>query len=204
MSEKTGVTNIGVEELLEDYLSKYGDKGKLVLLAAVEAMRDLERRGEYSRLGDFDYRTLKEALEGLGGGVSPSIYLRALERDYGLIAQTYRSTRQQWWSFTDRVAVLKWYERVSGRSADEPEMKAILAKYRALKPEGALARLESMLHKRSLSPMEQKELKEFIFSDLDKFLAVLSEMKKHGEVFEREAGILSRVIDLAYRLASRL
>ena len=204
MSENINVTSIGVQELIDDFLARYGEKGRAVLLAAVEAMIEIQRRSEYTRLGDFDYKTLKEMLERLGGGVNPTNYLRALEREYGIVNQTYRSTRQQWWSFANKEAILSWYERQTGKPSDDPVVKVLVVKYRVLKPEEKLSRLEALSRKPSLSPVEQKEIMDFVFNELDKVLLVLNEIKKYGDVFRNEINVLSRIIDLAYQLSSKI
>jgi len=204
LSENINVTSIGVQELIDDFLARYGEKGRAVLLAAVEAMIEIQRRSEYTRLGDFDYKTLKEMLERLGGGVNPTNYLRALEREYGIVNQTYRSTRQQWWSFANKEAILSWYERQTGKPSDDPVVKVLVVKYRVLKPEEKLSRLEALSRKPSLSPVEQKEIMDFVFNELDKVLLVLNEIKKYGDVFRNEINVLSRIIDLAYQLSSKI
>ncbi|MEM1605583.1 MAG: hypothetical protein QW604_03785 [Fervidicoccaceae archaeon] len=204
MSENINVTSIGVQELIDDFLARYGEKGRAVLLAAVEAMIEIQRRSEYTRLGDFDYKTLKEMLERLGGGVNPTNYLRALEREYGIVNQTYRSTRQQWWSFANKEAILSWYERQTGKPSDDPVVKVLVVKYRVLKPEEKLSRLEALSRKPSLSLVEQKEIMDFVFNELDKVLLVLNEIKKYGDVFRNEVNVLSRIIDLAYQLSSKI
>jgi hypothetical protein len=204
LSENINVTSIGVQELIDDFLARYGEKGRAILLAAVEAMIEIQRRSEYTRLGDFDYKTLKEMLERLGGGVNPNNYLRALEREYGIVNQTYRSTRQQWWSFANKEAILSWYERQVGKLSDDPVVKVLVVKYRVLKPEEKLSRLEALSRKQSLSLVEQKEILDFVFNELDKVLLVLNEIKKYGDVFKNEVKVLSRIIDLAYQLSSRI
>lgn len=204
LSENINVTSIGVQELIDDFLARYGEKGRAVLLAAVEAMIEIQRRSEYTRLGDFDYKTLKEMLERLGGGVNPTNYLRALEREYGIVNQTYRSTRQQWWSFANKEAILSWYERQVGKPSDDPVVKVLVVKYRVLKPEEKLSRLEALSRKPSLSLVEQKEIMDFVFNELDKVLLVLNEIKKYGDVFRNEVNVLSRIIDLAYQLSSKI
>lgn len=204
MSENINVTSIGVQELIDDFLARYGEKGRAVLLAAVEAMIEIQRRNEYTKLGDFDYKTLKEMLERLGGGVNPTNYLRALEREYGIVNQTYRSTRQQWWSFANKEAILSWYERQVGKPSDDPVVKVLVVKYRVLKPEEKLSRLEALSRKPSLSLVEQKEIMDFVFNELDKVLLVLNEIKKYGDVFRNEVNVLSRIIDLAYQLSSKI
>jgi hypothetical protein len=203
LSENINVTSIGVQELIDDFLAKYGEKGRAVLLAAVEAMIEIQRKSEYTRLGDFDYKTLKEMLERLGG-VNPTNYLRALEREYGIVNQTYRSTRQQWWSFANKEAILSWYERQVGKPSDDPVVKVLIVKYRVLKPEEKLSRLEALLRKQSLSLVEQKEIMDFVFNELDKVLLVLNEIRKYGDVFRNEVNVLSRIIDLAYQLSSKI
>ncbi|MEM3977970.1 MAG: hypothetical protein QXK87_02750 [Fervidicoccaceae archaeon] len=196
MSENINVTSIGVQELIDDFLARYGEKGRAVLLAAVEAMIEIQRRSEY--------KTLKEMLERLGGGVNPTNYLRALEREYGIVNQTYRSTRQQWWSFANKEAILSWYERQTGKPSDDPVVKVLVVKYRVLKPEEKLSRLEALSRKPSLSLVEQKEIMDFVFNELDKVLLVLNEIKKYGDVFRNEVNVLSRIIDLAYQLSSKI
>jgi hypothetical protein len=204
LSENINVTSIGVQELIDDFLARYGEKGRAVLLAAVEAMIEIQRRSEYTRLGDFDYKTLKEMLERLGGGVNPTNYLRALEREYGIVNQTYKSTRQQWWSFANKEAILSWYERQTSKPSDDPVVKVLVVKYRVLKPEEKLSRLEALSRKPSLLLVEQKEIMDFVFNELDKVLLVLNEIKKYGDVFRNEVNVLSRIIDLAYQLSSKI
>jgi hypothetical protein len=53
-------------------------------------------------------------------------------------------------------------------------------------------------------PVEQKEIMDFVFNELDKVLLVLNEIRKYGDVFRNEVNVLSRIIDLAYQLSSKI
>jgi len=204
LPEERAVASISVRELLEDYVGRYGSKGEAVLIAAVRAALELDEKNPFGRLGDFDYKTLKEALAALGETVKPHPYLRALEREYGLITQTYRSTKQQWWSFADRQTLFTWYEERRGRALEDPSLKVLLAKYRVLRPRAWLKRLEELSRKGRLSPSEQRELEEFAFAYLDKVASVLREMKERGDTFREEIEVLERLVDLAYKVSQML
>lgn len=190
-------------DLINDYVSKYGERGKAVLLCAIEAMLE-EDRTRANKLGDFDYRGVKGALARRGMGFRLHTYLRALEREYGLIHQTYKSSKQNWWAFTDRELVIKWYEEERERLLIEPRIKALLAKFKLLKADDVLRRFERLASKGVLSDMERRDIREFAFNSLDSAVTLLEEMEKYGEVFDKEIAVIKRLIDIIYLLSSKV
>ena len=106
---KGAPAGVGVRERLLEFLANYGERGLAVVRAAVEAA--LAGRGSPGvRLGDFSYREVVARLRSWGLDYNPSMLLRILERDYGVIETTYRSSNQHWWRFLDLNAVLSHAE----------------------------------------------------------------------------------------------
>lgn len=199
---ETKAARLSGRDLVKDFVERYGDRGAAVLAAAVEAMLELNERG-IGALGDFDYRTLKEKLRERGESLNPARILDALEKEYGLVTLTYKSSKQRWWSFADRELVLGWYEGEAGRIPQDLASKVLLAKYKVLRPEDRLRRLEELRRRPALSLLEEQEVKSFVLGELGVFLELYEELRKHGDRFAKETGILARVIELAYVLASR-
>lgn len=191
-------------DLVRDYVAKYGERGKAVLMSAVEAMLENEKESHRNRLGDFDYRTMKIVLTRRKVSLKPHVYLRVLEREYGIITQTYRSSKQEWWAFTDRNIVLKWYNEEREREIVDPEMKTLISKYKFLKIDETLRKFENYASKSELTVLEEEEVRRYVFSYLDAVVSLLKEMKKYGEVFEKESSSLQRLVDVIYELANKI
>ena len=78
---------------LAEFLLKYGDKAG----ALIEAIREASLRNDNPDAGDFSYKQIMEILDSKGYAFDPKNLLRILEKDYGLIVTSFRTSSQLWW-----------------------------------------------------------------------------------------------------------
>ncbi len=98
---------IGVRERVLEFLAKYGEKGYLVLKAAVEAAISGRGQRRGLRLGDFSYREVVAKLKEYGVEYNPANLLSRLEREYAVIETSYKTSGQHWWKFANLDAVIE-------------------------------------------------------------------------------------------------
>jgi hypothetical protein len=208
-----------VKSRVLEFLAEYGERGYAVLRAAVEA--SLSKDGRSVRLGDFSYREVVSRLRAWGIEYNPSMLLRIVERDYGIIETSYKSSSQHWWKFIDIDAVieaLEEYERgvdataeqQGDEAAGEGEGEAVDAEEALLKlqiaslnPYGLLERLEKLLLKPKLTSTDYSILRSIAFSELPAVVEVLRRAEEIGYEGE-EVKALREVVQLAAKLASKL
>ncbi|MET1100918.1 MAG: hypothetical protein ABWW69_00345 [Pyrodictiaceae archaeon] len=200
-----------VKRVLE-FLANYGEKGLLVLKAAVEsALRD-DKEGKI-RLGDFSFREIVEWLKKHGIRYNPSMILRSLERDYGIIETSYHSSGQHWWNFIDLAAVIDALDRYeNGASVEDddiledvdPRIEVLRAQFAALGLDKVLARLRSLVSKPSLTYQDRLFFSRFAFDILEHAASLYEKMLEFEEEFSEELKILREVIILASKLSRRI
>ncbi len=196
----------GVRDRALEALAKYGDRARLVLSLALSIADS--RRGKPG-LGDFDYKSLSRALESLGVEYNPSPLLRSLERDYGIIETTYHSSGRHWWRFIDLEAVreaLRIYEHGEPlEEGDEPGVKLLKAQVAALEPARLRSLLQELASKPKLSSMDRRLFRTLIFGDLELAYRILSKIEsEYPGLMSSEASMLRELIELGYKVASRL
>ena len=200
----------GVAERVLEFLAEYGERGYAVLRAAVEAA--LSRRQRGVRLGDFNAREVAQRLKSWGIEYNPSMLLRILERDYGVVETSYRSSNQHWYKFVDLDAVvdaLDAYDRgVDVAAEDEPgveedpEVSVLLAQVASLDPQGLVEELRRLAAKPRLSRSDVLRLRRLAFEELElaaKLVRRAEELGYDGP----EVELLQEAIRLAARLARR-
>lgn len=204
----------GVRERVLDFLARYGERGYLVLKAAVEAAAAGEgRRGV--RLGDFSTREVVAGLRMRGVEYNPGMLLRILEREYGVIETTYSSRGQHWWRFIDYAAVveaLDEYERGSeplgGEGGEEgledPELELVRIQLAALDLDGLVSRLRRLASRRRLGPREKLLFRRIVFGPLADAVKLLPVLEEYGEELGEEAGKIREALRLARIIALRL
>lgn len=194
-----------------EFLAEYGERAYIVLRAAVDAAFHAPRHG--LRLGDFSYREVAARLKAWGIDYNPSMLLRALERDYGVIETSYRSGSQHWWRFLDSSAVLdalEMYERgvspTEERGGDgevDVELNVLLAQIASLQPYSVLEALRRMAAKPRLGRGEILQLRRIAFNELELAARLLEKAEELGYEGE-EVRVLKRIVELAGILARRL
>ena len=198
--------SLGAKERVLEVLVKHGDKAEAVLRAALSiALKN--REGGGSRLGDFDYHSVVKKLRLDGIDYNPSSLLNLLERDYGVIETTYRSSGgRHWWRFIDMRAVqeaLAEYKGVPGSQAS-PRLKALRAKVMVLEPRRLLNTLFKMEGKNKLSEADKLLLKRLALVELDVIVDLIDELEKYAPAFSEEIEMLHEIVDLVYRLSLKL
>lgn len=184
-----------VKEATLSFLDKYGEKGLLVLKAAIEVTED-----PYidHRLGDFDYKRLYLRLLKYGFNYAPQNLLRILEKDYGVIERTYTSSNQKWWRFLDLDAVKEALEEYMGLTkVDDPKLTLIRIKYRSLDPINLLNNLKKLLVKDNLSNVDKEFFQKLAFETLEKVVSILNEMQGFEEHFVEEIRVLNEILRFA-------
>ena len=205
-----------VKSRVLEFLAEYGERGYAVLKAAVEA--SVSGGGRGVRLGDFSYREVVSRLRAWGIEYNPSMLLRIVERDYGIIETSYRSSSQHWWRFIDLDAVieaLEEYERgvnaleeqAGEADGEEGEVDAdevlVRLQIASLNPYQLLEKLEKLLVKPKLTTADYALLRSLAFSDLPAVVEVLRRAEQLGYEGE-EVKVLRSIVRLAGRLASKL
>jgi hypothetical protein len=203
-----------VKSRVLEFLAEYSERGYAVLKAAVEASLSAANRGV--RLGDFSFREIVSRLKAWGIEYNPSMLLRIMERDYGIIETSYKSASQHWWKFIDLDAVMEALEEYEkGVSISEsPSMEyeneqvnveeALLKlQIASLNPYELARRLEKFLLKPRLTSADYGILRSIAFNELPAVIDVLQRAEEMGYEGE-EIEVLQYVIRLAEKLASKL
>ncbi|HIQ55960.1 MAG TPA: hypothetical protein EYH59_04700, partial [Pyrodictium sp.] len=154
----------GVRDRVLEFLAKYEERGLLVLKAAIAAAIARKREGGV-KLGDFSYRDIVVRLRAQGISYNPSMLLRILERDYGVIETSYRSGNQHWWKFVDfdsvveaveayekgddAIGALKEDDEEIGLESD-PRVELVRVQVAALRPRKLLKTLRVLAAKKRL------------------------------------------------------
>ena len=185
------------------FIGEHGEKGELVLKAALERAQELDLEGR-PKLGDFDFKGVKRKLLEWGVRYNPSQLLRKLEREYAVIETSYRSTTQHWWIFYDRDEV----ERVIGserlHEASDFEFKLVLAQYNVLRPARLLSELRSLSTKKALTPRDVERLRLLLFNEIEEAVKLARKMEAFPEQFKREREVLAKIIELAYSVSKKI
>ncbi|MET1128533.1 MAG: hypothetical protein ABWW70_04370 [Thermoproteota archaeon] len=203
--------DVGVKSRALDFLATYGEKGYAVLRAAVKAY--LSREGREVGLGHFSFREVAARLKAWGLNYNPSMLLRIMERDYGLIETTYRSGTQHWWNFVDFDAVveaLSEYETGSLLEDDyyleepeDPEAELLRLQIASLNPRALIEELRRLKAKTKLSRYDLARLRTIAFNELELAVRLLRKAEEIGYEGE-EVQLLKSVIALAAQLSRKL
>lgn len=179
-----------------EFLLKFGDKGKETLIAAIECSYENER----TELGDFSYKSVVEKLTEKGYNFDPKMILRALEKDFGIIETTYKSSNQHWWKFIDREQV----ENVVNENKDtDPKVELIRIKFYSLEPQKIEKRLELMSKKSILTEVDKKTFRLMVFDELTKLAEIYDEASQFEETLQIVESI-KRILTLASIISKRI
>jgi hypothetical protein len=207
------VAAVGVRERVLEFLAQYGERGYAVLRAAVDAALS-SRGGRGVRLGDFSHREVVARLRAWGIEYNPSMLLRILERDYGIVETSYRSGNQHWWRFLDLDSVVEALEEYDhGTSAgveegdeeaiEDPEVELLRLQVASLDPGSLLEELRRLSAKPRLGRAELARLRGLAFNELEAVVKLIRRAEELG--YEGpEIDMLKEILVLASRLSQRL
>lgn len=218
MEEGAVATVGGVRDRVLEFLAKYGERGLLVLKAAITAT--IARRREAGvKLGDFSYRDVVARLRAQGISYNPSMLLRILERDYGVIETSYRSGNQHWWKFVDFDSVVEAVEAYEkgddllegfedggedvGLESD-PRAELIRIQIAALRPRRLLKTLRILATKKRLTSRDAKVFEDLAFNVLPKLVRVLEEARGYEDELGEEILLLEKVLSVAVKIARKM
>jgi len=208
----------GVRDRVLEFLAKYEERGLLVLKAAIAAAIARKREGGV-KLGDFSYRDIVVRLRAQGISYNPSMLLRILERDYGVIETSYRSGNQHWWKFVDfdsvveaveayekgddAIGALKEDDEEIGLESD-PRVELVRVQVAALRPRKLLKTLRVLAAKKRLTSRDVKVFQDLAFNVLPKLVHVLEEAREYEEELVEEIALLEKVLKLAVKIARKM
>ena len=179
-----------------EFLLKFGDKGKETLITAIECSYENER----TELGDFNYKSVAEKLTEKGYNFDPKMILRALEKDFGIIETTYKSSNQHWWKFIDREQV---ENIVNDNRETDPKVELIRIKFYSLEPQKIEKRLELISKKSILTEVDKKTFRLMVFDELTKLAEIYDEASQFEETLQIVESI-KRILTLASIIAKRI
>jgi len=191
-----------------EVLSRYREKAEAVLRAAVRLASKNRERGALP--GDFEFRELVRELREEGIEYNPASLLTRLERDYGIIERTLRTSTQKWWRFRSLEEVVMALRDFSGGGEEEvddgvsdPEEALLELKVRLVDIDSTISKLKALAQKGRLSRREREELKKIVMNDLTEAVKVLKEVEDYGSERFADFGVKVRLaIKLAMRAAA--
>lgn len=175
---------------LKEFLSKYGDRGHYV----IKAILDASLSGGRAKLGDFDLKGLKGRLKSMGLDYNPVPLLYALERTYGVIRTTYRSSAQHWWEIADRRALQDALAELGGPDeVDDYEARLLRMQFYSLEPERVLRQLRASRRPRQLAAR-------LAFTTLPFLVKFLRRAKeRYPDELAKEIEMAEQILELAER-----
>lgn len=199
---------LSTRDRLLEFVAKYGERGYLLLKAIIEVADEYKAspRGRLG-LGDFDFRGIKRWLAAAGLDYNPTLLLRALERDYGVIETSYRSSNQRWWRIIDRESIVEAVARYEGKRLDaevsDPELQLVLIQASSLGLQRIKEMLQGLLAKEVLSEYDRELFKRLAFGDLEYVVRVAGKMARYPEEFKRELKLIEEILEMATLLSKR-
>ncbi len=191
-------------------LSKYGTRVKIVLETALEIAKSNRLRGS-DRLGELDNMSLVGSLSATGFYYNPSQLLRILEREYGIVETSYRSSNQHWYRFRDLEAVEKALSLRSeedipypGGTLLDPDVVLLRIQIRSLRPMEMLNFLKNLLMKPRITSRDAEKFERFAFTKLPKVVKLLKQAEDYEDALAAELKVLREVVELAYEVAERV
>ncbi|QIW23396.1 hypothetical protein EWF20_04025 [Sulfolobus sp. S-194] len=179
-----------------EFLLKFGDKGRIILQAAL----DCSYENNKPELGDFSYKDVVDKLSQLGYSYDPKMILRALEKDYGILETTYKSSNQHWWKFIDKEQV----ETVLNENKEgDPKIELIKIKFYSLEPQKIERKLDLMSKKSIISEIDKKTFRLMVFDELSKLTEIYDEASQYEETLPI-AERIKRILTLASIIARKI
>ncbi|MCD6323905.1 MAG: hypothetical protein J7L55_02205 [Desulfurococcales archaeon] len=192
------------ESILMEFLLKYGERGKAVLRAALEVAEEYSASGG-NIAGHFDFKGLVTKLEEMGFRYNPSQLLRIMEREYGIIETTYKTSTRRWYSFTDLEAVREVLDRFDGGSDiwEDPEVELLKIQMGILDLESLHRKIMRLSRGDHSSLRFREETRKIVFEELPYVVKVLKEAMKYEELFPDFIAKASEVLRLSKELVAR-
>ncbi len=175
------------ESIVLDSLYKYGEKAFVVLKAAYEVYQSNSVTGK-KLLGDFDFKSLINKLREKGFNYNPNQLLRIMERDFGIIETTYRSSTQRWWRFNDPSAVSKALDIYEGKHCEavesDPGITLLRLQVEVVDIDTLLKVLSELISKESLTVAEKNKVKQLLFDEVPLIVKLFKETQGLEEDFK--------------------
>ncbi|BAA80945.2 hypothetical protein APE_1936.1 [Aeropyrum pernix K1] len=183
-------------ESLRGFLERYGEKGYIVLKAILE---ESQSPGRGPKPGDFSFRGLRARIASYGLEYNPSLLLARLEREYGVIETSFRSSNQHWWRIRDRRSVEKAVREYEGAEEEplDPRVRVLRIQFWSLEPERLLKRLRRLSSLRSQTPRDRRAIREIAFEILPLLARFLEEAYNYEEQLEREIMLAEEILSEA-------
>ena len=187
-------------ETLDEFVAKYGERAYYVLKAILEAA--MRVRG--ARLGDFDLKSLKEVLSSYGLEYNPVPLLYSLEKRYGVIRTSYRSSQQHWWTIVDRRQIERAVAGYEGREVgDDYGLRLLRIQFYSLEPFDMLRRLKAAAS--ADRGVRKRVLESIAFDALPRLVEFLERAKeKYQHELSGEIRLAEEILYLAEALAASL
>ncbi|BFI75074.1 hypothetical protein [Sulfurisphaera ohwakuensis] len=179
-----------------EFLLKFGEKGRIILQAAL----DCSYENNKPELGDFSYKDVVDKLSQLGYSYDPKMILRALEKDYGILETTYKSSNQHWWKFIDKEQV----ETILNENKEgDPKIELIKIKFYSLEPQKIERKLDLMSKKSIITEIDKKTFRLMVFDELSKLTEIYEEASQYEETLPI-AERIKRILTLASIIARKI
>jgi hypothetical protein len=194
-----------LEMMLLNAYQRYGHKLYVVLSTAIKIAKLNKLKG-VNTLGDFEYKELVEELEKQGFKYNPSMLLRILEREYGLIETSYKTSNHHWYRFKDLEEIEKILNTVVGMASDveEPDIAMLKIQIKSIQINYWLKKLKYMSIKNKLNSADIKLFQKFAFSILPKIVKILRKAEEYEDQLYAEINLLRELISLGLMVAERM
>ncbi len=167
------------EARAREFLEKYGERGEMVLRAALDVAEAYRRKGK-AVLGDFDFKGVVKRLKHYGLEYNPSPLLSKLEKEYALIETSYKSSNQHWWKFVDEEAIRLALNEEEDEEEIDPQVAVLKVQVAALELSDIKEKLAKVLSKGKMSIAERKWFKNFAFETLPLIAKVAEKVLEEG------------------------
>ena len=194
---------------LAEFIDKHGEKGYMVLKAIIEVTEEysLTHKGRLG-LGDFDFRGIRSWLMRRGLDYNPTLLLRSLERDYGVIETSYRSSNQRWWRIVDKEAILRALEMFEGESSqaqsDDPELQLIRLQLSTIDVNKLKRVLQNLAAKDRLNEYDLELFREMVFTEMEYVVKLIKKMSAYQDMFSSHIEALEEILHLATLVAAKM
>lgn len=183
--------------MLEEFIAKYGERGYLVLKAILEAAR---RAKKPFSLGDFNFKDVKAVLKSMGVDYNPAPLLSKLEKEYGVIETSYKSSSQRWWRIVDRRTLESIVREWEGRPEPDPEdprLRMLRIQFYSLQPYEILDLLTRLSKRRRLNSAEKARLRRIAFEDLPLIVDFIERAQSdYPDELSQEIAVAESILDL--------
>ncbi len=194
---------VGYKSLTE-FIGRYGERGYILLKAILE---ETDSNWAYPGLGDFDFKGIKSRLRSYGIDYNPSPLLSKLEREYGVIETSYKSSNQHWWKITDRESIEEVVRLKEGRPLrdhEDPRIRMLKIQFYSLDPERILELVRRASRNSKLNEYIKRQLRRIVFEDLPLIVDFLEKAKsEYPEELFREITLAETIIESLERTVTK-